>query len=88
VNEPNPNSPPTVPEQPEPRPPLRKGMPVVIALATIVALIGIANVSSLVSGRKKAATSSAMPTRPVAPNAQQVNSFETQQQTQALRDQQ
>jgi type IV secretory pathway VirB10-like protein len=88
VNEPNPNSPPTVPEQPEPRPPLRKGMPVVIALAVIVALIGIANVSSLVSGRKKAATSSTMPTRPVAPNAQQVNSFETQQQAQALRDQQ
>jgi type IV secretory pathway VirB10-like protein len=88
VNEPNPNSPATVPEQPEPRPPLRKGLPVVIALAAIVALIGIANVSSLISGRKKTATSSAMPTRPVAPNAQQVNSFETQQQTQALRDQQ
>ena len=88
MEEPNHNSPATVPEQPEPRPPLRKGLPVVIALAAIVALIGIANVSSLISGRKKAATSSAMPTRPVAPNAQQVNSFETQQQTQALRDQQ
>ena len=88
MEESNHNSPATVPEQPEPRPPLRKGLPVVIALAAIVALIGIANVSSLMSGRKKAANSSAMPTRPVAPNAQQVNSFETQQQTQALRDQQ
>jgi type IV secretion system protein VirB10 len=31
----------TVPEQPEAKPPLRKGAPVVIALVVIVALIGI-----------------------------------------------
>ena len=53
MEEPNHNSPATVPEQPEPRPPLRKGLPVVIALAAIVALIGIANVSSLISGGRK-----------------------------------
>ena len=34
---------------------MRKSMPVVIALVVIVALIGIANISSLVSGKKKAA---------------------------------
>jgi type IV secretion system protein VirB10 len=34
----------TVPEQPESKPPLRKSMPVVIALVVIVGLIGIANV--------------------------------------------
>ena len=33
----------TVPEQPEAKPPLRKGTPVIIALVVIVGLIGIAN---------------------------------------------
>jgi type IV secretory pathway VirB10-like protein len=51
-----------------------------------VALIGIANVSSLLSGNKKSAPASALPMRPAAPNAQQVSSFETQQQMQARRD--
>ena len=71
---------PTVPEQPEAKPPLRKGMPVVIALVVIVGLIGLANVSSLLSGNKKVAPQSALTVRPSAPNAQQVSSFETQQQ--------
>ena len=74
---------PTVPEQPEAKPPLRKGMPVVIALVVIVGLIGLANVSSLLSGNRKAASQSALTVRPSAPNAQQVSSFETQQQLQA-----
>lgn len=86
MQEPNQNPPATVPEQPEAKPPVRKGMPVVIALVAIIALIGIANLSSLLSGNKKAAPASAMPARPAAPNAQQVTSFETQQQLQARRD--
>ena len=86
MTEPIQNVPATVPEQPEAKPPLKKGMPVVIALVAIVALIGIANVSSLLSGNKKSAPASALPMRPAAPNAQQVNSFETQQQMQARRD--
>jgi len=61
-------------------------MPVVIALVVIIGLIGIANLSSLLSGSKKNAPNSAMPMRPAAPNAQQVNSFESQQQLQAQRD--
>jgi type IV secretion system protein VirB10 len=61
-------------------------MPVVIALVVIIGLIGIANLSSLLSGNKKNAPASAMPMRPAAPNAQQVNSFESQQQLQAQRD--
>jgi type IV secretion system protein VirB10 len=81
----NQNSPATVPDQPEVKPPVRKTMPVIIALAAIVALIGIANVSSLLN-HKKTATASAMPARPAAPNAQQVSSFETQQQLEARRD--
>ena len=84
--EPNENLPATVPEQPEAKPPLRKSMPVVIALVVIIGLIGIANLSSLLSGNRKSASASAMPMRPAAPNAQQVNSFESQQQLQAQRD--
>jgi len=86
MTEPIQNVPATVPEQPEAKPPLKKGMPVVIALVAIVAVIGIANVSILLSGNKKLAPASALPMRPAAPNAQQVNSFETQQQLQARRD--
>ena len=84
--EPNQNVPATVPEQPESRPPLRKSMPVVIALVVIIGFIGIANLASLLSGNKKSAPASTMPMRPAAPNAQQVNSFESQQQLQAQRD--
>jgi type IV secretion system protein VirB10 len=55
-------------------------------LVAIIALIGIANISSLLRGSKKTAPASAMPTRPSAPNAQQVTNFETQQQLQARQD--
>ena len=82
----NENTPGTVPEQPEAKPPVRKGMPVLIALVVIIALIGIANLSSLVSGSKKAAPQSALPMRPATANPQQVSSFETQQQAQARQD--
>jgi type IV secretion system protein VirB10 len=61
-------------------------MPVVIALVVIVGLIGIANISSLLSGNKKAAQKSALTMSPTTPNAQQVSSFETQQQAQARHD--
>jgi type IV secretory pathway VirB10-like protein len=84
--EPNENIPATVPEQPEAKPPLRKSMPIVIALVAIVGLIGIANVSSLLSGNKKAAAKSSLTMSPTTPNAQQVSSFETQQQMQARHD--
>ncbi len=84
---PNENMPATVPEQPEAKPPVRKSMPVVIALVVILALIGVANLSSLLRGSKKPAPAGSQPvTRPASPNAQEVNSFETQQQLQAERD--
>src|ERR1700677_5378019 len=86
MQEPNQNPPAPVPQQPEAKPPVRKGMPIVIALVVIIALIGIANLSSLVSGNKKAAPASALPMRPASANPQQVSSFQTQQQAQARQD--
>src|SRR6201995_1731449 len=80
------NTPATVPEQPESKPPLRKSMPVVIVLVVIVALIGIANISSLLSGNKRSAPQSSLTMSPTTPNAQQVSSFQTQQQQQARHD--
>jgi len=71
--EPNTNTPATVPEQPESKPPLRKSMPVVIALVVIIGLIGLVNLSSLLRGNKKSAPASAIPMRPAAPNAEQVS---------------
>jgi len=82
----NENPPATVPAQREAVGPVKKSTPVVIALVAIVALIGIANVSSLVSGKKRSAPPSALPMRPSTANPQQVASFETQQQMQARRD--
>jgi type IV secretory pathway VirB10-like protein len=86
MTEQNPDTPATIPEQPEAKPPLKKSMPVVIALVAILGILGIANVSSLLRGNKKAAPASSLPTRPVSSNAQQVSSFETQQQLQAQHD--
>ena len=84
--EPIENGPATVPEQPESKPPLKKGMPLVIALVVIVGFIGISNVASLLSGNKKSAPRSGLTLSPTTPNAQQVSSFAKQQQSQANHD--
>jgi type IV secretory pathway VirB10-like protein len=86
MTDPNENIPAIVPEQPESKPPLRKSMPIVIALVVIVALIGIANISSLLNGNKRTAPQSSLTLSPTTPNAQQVSTFETQQQEQARHD--
>src|ERR1700722_7988872 len=86
MREPDENVPATVPEQPEANTPVRKGVPLVIALVVIIAFIGIANLSSLISGNKKVTPQSALPMRPATANPQQVSSFETQQQAQARQD--
>jgi len=86
MTEQNPNTPATIPEQPDAKPPLKKSMPVVIALVAILAILGIANVTSLLRGNKRTAPTSALPMRPASPSAQQVSSFETQQQLQAQHD--
>ena len=86
MTEQTPNTPATIPEQPDAKPPLKKSMPVVIALVAILAILGIANVTSLLRGNKRTAPTSALPMRPTSPSAQQVSSFETQQQLQAQHD--
>lgn len=82
----NPNPPATVPAQREAVGPVKKSTPVIIALVVIVGLIGLANISSLVSGKKRTAPQSALPMRPATANPQQVSSFQTQQATEAKRD--
>jgi type IV secretory pathway VirB10-like protein len=82
----NENPPATVPAQREPVGPVKKSTPVVIALIVVVAVIGIANVSSLVTGKKRSAPPSALPMRPSTANPQQVSSFQSQQQMQANKD--
>ena len=82
----NPNPPATVPAQREAVGPVKKSTPVIIALVVIVGLIGLANISSLVSGKKRTAPQSALPMRPATANPQQVSSFETQQASEAKRD--
>ncbi len=76
----------TVPEQREANPPLRKSRPLIVALIVIVALIGLANISSLINGKKRSAPVSTLPMRPAAPNAQQISSFQSQQANQAQQD--
>jgi type IV secretory pathway VirB10-like protein len=86
MTEPTQNPPATVPEQPEAKPPVKKTLPIVIVLVAVIALIGIANISSLISGNKRGAPQSALPMRPSTANPQQVSSFESQQQAQARQD--
>jgi type IV secretion system protein VirB10 len=86
MTEPNQNQPATVSDQPEAVSPLKKSTPIIVILVSIVALIGIVNLSSLVGGGKKAAAVSSMPQRPASANPQQVSSFESQQRLQARKD--
>lgn len=76
----------TVPPQPESTPPVRRGFPVVLVLVGGILLFGIANVSNLVSGNKKAAQRSSLTTRPAAVSPEQVQSYQTMQATEASRD--
>lgn len=75
-----------VPAQPEATPAIKKSMPIIIGLAAVVLIIGLANVGNLFHGNAKEAPRSALPTRPASPNAQQVTSFEAQQRLLAQRD--
>jgi type IV secretory pathway VirB10-like protein len=80
------NEPATVPQQPEINAPLRKKFPLIVGLAGIILLFGVANLVSLISGKKTEAHRSSMSVRPSTANPQQVSSFETQQALEAQRD--
>jgi len=83
--EPNQNPPATVPEQPQASAPINKRQPLVILLFIILLVFVI---SSVVTASKKAATpKSPLTARPATANPQQVNSFETQQEQVAKKDQ-
>lgn len=86
------NIPPTVtdpgavPSQPEAQSAFRKSMPLAIGLGGLFLVVGLSNLSSFHSNRKTTPTS-ILPQRPASPNAQQVNSFQAQQNLQTQRDQ-
>jgi type IV secretory pathway VirB10-like protein len=83
--EPNQNSPATVPDQPEASAPINKTRPLLILLFLILLVFVI---SSVVTASKKAAPlKSQLTARPATANPQQVNSFETQQEQVAKKDQ-
>jgi type IV secretory pathway VirB10-like protein len=83
--EPNQNPPATVPEQPEAPAPINKRQPLIILLFIILLVFVI---SSVVTASKKAAPlKSQLTARPATANPQQVNSFETQQEQVAKKDQ-
>lgn len=87
MQDPNQTAPPTVPDQPEANPPLRRRWPVLIVLCAIIFLIAMANLVSLVSGNKgKTSPKSSLPSRPVTANPQQVTNYENQQTAEARRD--
>jgi type IV secretion system protein VirB10 len=80
------NDPGSVPEQPEATPAIKKSMPVIIGLAAVILIIGLANAGRLFHSNGKEATRSALPLKPASPDAQQVTSFEAQQRLLAQRD--
>ncbi len=81
----NQNPPATVPEQPEASAPINKRQPLIILLFVILLVFVI---SSVVTATKKAAPlKSQLTARPATANPQQVNSFETQQEQVAKKDQ-
>jgi type IV secretory pathway VirB10-like protein len=83
--EPNQNPPATVPEQPEASAPINKKQPLLILLFIILLVFVI---SSVVTASKKAAPlKSQLTARPATANPRQVNSFETQQEQVAKKDQ-
>ncbi|WP_263359633.1 TrbI/VirB10 family protein [Acidicapsa ligni] len=83
--EPNQHPPATVPEQPEASAPINKRQPMIILLFIILLVFVI---SSVVTASKKATPlKSQLTARPATANPQQVNSFETQQEQVAKKDQ-
>jgi type IV secretory pathway VirB10-like protein len=81
----------TVPEQPTPKPPIQKTLPIVLVLLGVVILIAISSAYNALTGaskKKETATKSAFQTKPATADPQQVKGFEEQQKDQAQNDEQ
>lgn len=76
----------TVPAQPVPVAPIKKGFPVAMVLIGIVAVIGLANLTNLVGGKGKAANKSNLANQPATISPQQVKSYQSLQANEARRD--
>jgi type IV secretion system protein VirB10 len=86
MQEPEAKGPITVPEQPNTTIPLKKGLPIVLALGGIVLLFGIVSLLGLISGRNRPAATSSLTMRPTTVNPQQVAGFQSQQDIEDRRD--
>ncbi len=79
---------PTVPGQPNAPVPIKRSTPVMIAIAVVVGIIGIANVGNIATGHaKNQPAKSALASKPIVSDSNQVNTFQANQQRQVQHDQ-
>lgn len=79
---------PTVPGQPNAPVPMKRSTPVMIAVAVVVGIIGIANVGNIATGHaKNQPAKSALASKPIVSDSNQVNTFQANQQRQVQHDQ-
>ncbi len=76
-----------IPAQPAATPAIKKSLPLILGLGALFGIVGLANLANFTGGAKKEAPRSNLAMRPASPNAQQVRSFEAQQNLQAQKDQ-
>jgi type IV secretory pathway VirB10-like protein len=76
-----------IPAQPAATPAIKKSMPLVFGLCAVFLIVGLANLANFSKGGPKDAPNSKLSLRPASPNAQQVRSFQAQQNLQAQKDQ-
>ncbi len=81
------NDPGAIPAQPSATPAIKKSLPLILGLGALFGIVGLANLANFTKGGKKEALASNLAMRPASPNAQQVRSFQAQQNLQAQKDQ-
>ena len=72
-----------IPAQPSATPAIKKSLPLILGLGALFGIVGLANLANFTKGEKKEAPASNLAIRPASPNAQQVRSFQAQQNLQA-----
>ncbi len=76
-----------IPAQPAATPAIKKSLPLILGLGALFGIVGLANLANFSKGGPKDAPNSKLAMRPASPNAQQVRSFQAQQNLQAQKDQ-